>query len=83
MDRPVLPAYSKFLHFFESSENMEHQASKVAVITGDDPEKASDLIVAFLGKKSASINGRFLWSTDGLQPTISSWGSHEPHEVWR
>lgn len=50
---------------------------------GDDPEKASDLIVALLGEKAASINGRFLWIKDGLQPPIPSWGKFEPDEIWR
>ncbi len=50
---------------------------------GDDPEKASDLIVALLDEKSASINGRFLWIKDGLQPPIPSWGEFAPDEVWR
>lgn len=55
----------------------------VAETGGDDPEKASDLIVALLGEKAASINGRFLWIKDGLQPPIPSWGKFEPDEVWR
>ena len=50
---------------------------------GDDPEKASDLIVALLGEKSASINGRFLWIKDGMQPPIPSWGEFVPDEAWR
>ena len=50
---------------------------------GDDPEKASDLIVALLDEKSASINGRFLWIKDGLQAPIPSWGDFSPNEVWR
>jgi NAD(P)-dependent dehydrogenase (short-subunit alcohol dehydrogenase family) len=54
----------------------------VAETGGDDPEKASDLIVALLDEKSASINGRFLWIKDGLQPPIPSWGAFEPNEVW-
>ena len=49
---------------------------------GDDPEKASDLIVALLSDKSASINGRFLWIKDGLQSPIASWGEFLPNEVW-
>jgi NAD(P)-dependent dehydrogenase (short-subunit alcohol dehydrogenase family) len=48
---------------------------------GDDPEKASDLIVELLGEKSASINGRFLWIKDGLQSPIPSWGAFVPDEV--
>lgn len=55
----------------------------VAETGGDDPEKASDLIVALLGEKSASINGRFLWIKDGLQPPIPSWGEFVPDEAWR
>ena len=58
-------------------------ASWVANTGGDDPEKASDLIVALLGEKSASINGRFLWIKDGLQSPIPSWGAFAPNEVWR
>lgn len=49
---------------------------------GDDPEKATDLIVTLLGEKSASINGRFLWIKDGLQSPIPSWGSFLPNEAW-
>ncbi len=50
---------------------------------GDDPEKASDLIVALLSERSAVINGRFLWIKDGLQPPIPSWGQFVPDEAWR
>ena len=50
---------------------------------GDDPGKASDLIVALLSEKSASINGRFLWIQDGLQSPIPSWGAFVPNEAWR
>lgn len=42
---------------------------------GDDPEKAADLIVDLLSEDAASVNGRFLWIKDGLQPPIPSWGS--------
>ena len=55
----------------------------VAETGGDDPEKACDLILALLSEKSNSINGRFLWIKDGLQPPIPSWGTFEPNEVWR
>ena len=55
----------------------------VAETGGDDPEKSSDLIVALLEEKSASINGRFLWIKDGLQTPIPSWGKFVPDEVWR
>ena len=55
----------------------------VADTGGDDPEKASDLIVALLSEKSASINGRFLWIKDGLQPPIPSWGEFIPGEAWQ
>ena len=49
---------------------------------GDDPEKTSDLILALLGEKASSINGRFLWIKDGLQPPIPSWGTFVPDEAW-
>jgi NAD(P)-dependent dehydrogenase (short-subunit alcohol dehydrogenase family) len=49
---------------------------------GDDPEKASDLIVALLSDKAGSINGRFLWIKDGLQSPIPSWDKFEPEEAW-
>ncbi len=55
----------------------------VAETGGDDPEKASDLIVALLGERASSINGRFLWIKDGLQSPIPSWGEFVPDEVWR
>ena len=55
----------------------------VADTGGDDPEKASDLIIALLGENSASINGRFLWIKDGLQSPIPSWGEFVPNEAWR
>jgi NAD(P)-dependent dehydrogenase (short-subunit alcohol dehydrogenase family) len=54
----------------------------VAETGGDDPEKASDLVVALLSEKSGSINGRFLWIKDGLQPPIPSWGEFVPDEAW-
>lgn len=49
---------------------------------GDDPERTSDLIAALLGEKAASINGRFLWIKEGLQPPIPSWGAFVPNEAW-
>ena len=57
-------------------------ASWVADTGGDDPEKASDLIVALLGEKASAINGRFLWIKDGLQSPIPSWGAFAPNEIW-
>ena len=50
---------------------------------GDDPEKASDLVVELLGEKADSINGRFLWIKDGLQAPVPSWGKFSPNEIWR
>lgn len=58
-------------------------ASWVAETGGDDPEKASDLVIALLSEKAAEINGRFLWIKDGLQPPIPSWGEFVPDEAWR
>jgi len=58
-------------------------ASWVAETGGDDPEKASDLVVALLSERAAKINGRFLWIKDGLQPPIPSWGEFVPDEAWR
>jgi NAD(P)-dependent dehydrogenase (short-subunit alcohol dehydrogenase family) len=55
----------------------------VAETGGDDPTKASDLVLALLDNKSASINGRFLWIKDGLQPPVPSWGDFQPDEIWR
>jgi hypothetical protein len=54
----------------------------VADTGGDDPEKASDLIVALLAEKAASINGRFLCIKDGLQSPIPSWGAFVPSKAW-
>lgn len=74
----------------DSAENLGPEADRyrewarwVAETGGDDPEKASDLIVALLGEKAGSINGRFLWIKDGLQAPIPSWGEFAPDEVWR
>ncbi len=55
----------------------------VAETGGDDPEKASDLVIALLCEKASTINGRFLWIKDGLQPPIPSWGEFVPDEAWR
>jgi len=49
---------------------------------GDDPQKASDLIEALMSDRAASINGRFLWIKDGLQPPVPSWGEFRPVEAW-
>jgi NAD(P)-dependent dehydrogenase (short-subunit alcohol dehydrogenase family) len=65
------------------AERYREWARWVADTGGDDPEKASDLIIALLDEKSASINGRFLWIKDGLQSPIPSWGAFVPNEVWR
>jgi NAD(P)-dependent dehydrogenase (short-subunit alcohol dehydrogenase family) len=58
-------------------------AEWVEATGGDDPEKASDLIEALLGARGATINGRFLWIREGLQPPIPSWGDFRPAEAWR
>jgi NAD(P)-dependent dehydrogenase (short-subunit alcohol dehydrogenase family) len=58
-------------------------AKWVAETGGDDPEKASDLIVALMGMEADRINGRFLWIKDGLQSPIPSWGPFLPNEVWQ
>lgn len=50
---------------------------------GDDPAKASELVLALLAEKSSAVNGRFLWIRDGLQDPVPSWGEFIPDEVWR
>ena len=70
-------------HLGPEAERYREWARWVADTGGDDPEKASDLIEALLGEKSASTNGRFLWIKDGLQSPIPSWGAFMPNEVWR
>ena len=74
----------------DAAKNMGAEADRyrdwarwVAETGGDDPEKASDLVVALLSEKASTINGRFLWIKDGLQPPIPSWGEFVPDEAWR
>ena len=50
---------------------------------GDDLDKASDLVETLIGPRGDSINGRFLWIKDGLQPPIPSWGDFKPYEAWQ
>lgn len=64
------------------AERYREWARWVAETGGDDPEKASDLVLALLSERSASINGRFLWIKNGLQPPIPSWGDFKPDEAW-
>jgi NAD(P)-dependent dehydrogenase (short-subunit alcohol dehydrogenase family) len=46
---------------------------------GDPPEKAVDLVLRIV----ESVNGRFLWIEDPLQPPIRSWDDDENLQPWR
>ncbi|MCL4506804.1 MAG: SDR family oxidoreductase [Chloroflexi bacterium] len=40
---------------------------------GDPPEKAADLVLRIISDDAATINGQFLWITEGLQQPVDSW----------
>ncbi len=40
---------------------------------GDDPNKASDLVLKLISEESKAINGQFLWIENPLQKPIPSW----------
>jgi hypothetical protein len=61
----------------------QHWADWVEQTGGDDPEKASDLIVNLMGDEAAAVNGQFLWIKDGLQPPMPSWGAASESLPWQ
>jgi NAD(P)-dependent dehydrogenase (short-subunit alcohol dehydrogenase family) len=40
---------------------------------GDPPQKAAELVLRLVGVEGGSMNGRFVWIDDPLQPPIASW----------
>jgi NAD(P)-dependent dehydrogenase (short-subunit alcohol dehydrogenase family) len=40
---------------------------------GDPPRKAADLVLRLVSEEAGSINGRFVWIDDPVQPPIPSW----------
>jgi NAD(P)-dependent dehydrogenase (short-subunit alcohol dehydrogenase family) len=50
---------------------------------GDDPEKASDLVLDLMSGAAANVSGQFLWIKDGLQAPIPSWGEPTNTQPWR
>jgi NAD(P)-dependent dehydrogenase (short-subunit alcohol dehydrogenase family) len=65
------------------AQRYQEWAAWVEQTGGDDPEKAADLVETLIGPRGDSINGRFLWIKDGLQPPIPSWGDFKPDEAWQ
>lgn len=49
---------------------------------GDPPERAADLVLRLCAEQSGSVNGRFLWIEDGLQPPRPSWGDESAPLPW-
>ena len=49
---------------------------------GDLPSKAVDLILRLTSDAGASINGRFCWIDDPLQPPIASWDDAPLDRPW-
>jgi len=70
-------------HLGPEADRYREWAQWVEETGGDDPRKASDLVLELLEETSGSINGRFLWIKDGLQQPIPSWGEFIPDEAWR
>jgi NAD(P)-dependent dehydrogenase (short-subunit alcohol dehydrogenase family) len=48
-------------------------AEDVGASGGDPPHKALDLVLAIIGRRDTSENGKFLWIADGIQQPIPSW----------
>jgi NAD(P)-dependent dehydrogenase (short-subunit alcohol dehydrogenase family) len=48
-------------------------AQEVATSGGDPPQKALDLVLAIIGRRDTSDNGKFLWIEGGIQQPIPSW----------
>ena len=40
---------------------------------GDPPRKAADLVLRLISEEAGSVNGRFVWIDDPIQPPIPSW----------
>lgn len=40
---------------------------------GDPPRKAADLVLRLVSEEAGSVNGRFVWIDDPIQPPIPSW----------
>jgi hypothetical protein len=51
--------------------------------SGDDPEKAADLIINLMSNEAASVSGQFLWIKDGLQAPIPSWSVGSESLAWQ
>jgi NAD(P)-dependent dehydrogenase (short-subunit alcohol dehydrogenase family) len=50
---------------------------------GDPPRKAADLVLRLTGDEAGTLNGRFLWIEDGLQPPVPSWEPPPDERPWR
>jgi NAD(P)-dependent dehydrogenase (short-subunit alcohol dehydrogenase family) len=49
---------------------------------GDDPGKASELILKIVSKDYDHVNGKFLWINKPLQSPIPSWDEPEDLKPW-
>ena len=57
----------------EAGNNQQVWVDWVDKTGGDDPKKASDLVLKLVSKESDEINGRFCWIDEPLQAPIPSW----------
>jgi NAD(P)-dependent dehydrogenase (short-subunit alcohol dehydrogenase family) len=50
---------------------------------GDDPQKASDVVLRLMDERASTTNGQFLWIENGLQAPVPSWGETVNNQPWR
>jgi NAD(P)-dependent dehydrogenase (short-subunit alcohol dehydrogenase family) len=54
-------------------EEYREWARMVEATGGDAPGKAAELVLRLVSDESSSINGRFLWIDDPIQPPLPTW----------
>ena len=64
---------SKTASLGEAGNNQQVWVDWVDKTGGDDPEKASDLVLKLVSAESDDVNGSFCWIEDPLQAPIPSW----------
>lgn len=55
------------------NQGMLDWANRVEATGGDPPEKAADLVMEIVDRKSDSITGQFLWIKDGMKKPMPTW----------
>jgi len=73
---------SKALALGEVGKDYTAWVDWVAQTGGDDPKKATDLVLEIVSPEYDGINGRFLWINEPLQAPIPSWEDPVDARPW-